>query len=69
MIGWATGLLVELPQLAIGCLFAFVGGGIILLVLKEELPEERRSRFVPFILGAGAYSLLVLAERTAHQFS
>ncbi|MEL7729546.1 hypothetical protein AAG612_08415 [Citromicrobium bathyomarinum] len=69
MIGWVIGLLVELPQLAIGCLFAFVGGGIILLVLKEELPEERRSRFVPFILGAGAYSLLVLAERTAHQFS
>jgi len=69
MFGWATGLLVALPQLAIGCLFAFVGGGIILLVLKEELPEERRSRFVPFISGAGAYSLLVLAERIAHRFA
>ncbi|MBB3033900.1 hypothetical protein [Alteriqipengyuania lutimaris] len=63
LAGWATGLLVEVSELVIGGLFAFVGGGIILLVLKEELPEERQSRFVPFAAGAGAYALLVLAER------
>ncbi|GAB5350081.1 hypothetical protein [Alteriqipengyuania sp. 357] len=63
LIGWATGLLVAVSELVIGGLFAFVGGGVILLVLKEELPEERRSRFVPFAAGAGVYALLVLAER------
>lgn len=63
LAGWATGLLVELPELIIGGLFAFVGGGIILLVLKEELPEERQSRFAPFAAGAGTYALLVLTER------
>ncbi|MEW4447454.1 hypothetical protein [Qipengyuania sp. JC766] len=60
--GWALGTQVALPELAIGCLFAFIGGGIILVVLKEELPEERKSRFVPFLLGAGLYAALVLGE-------
>ena len=61
--GWALGVMVELPEIAIGCLFAFVGGGIVLLVLKEELPEERESAFWPFLLGAVIYSALVLAEQ------
>ena len=60
--GWVTGLLVELPDIAIGCLFAFVGGAIVLVVLKEELPEERASRFVPFLAGATLYAALVLGE-------
>nr|WP_247713296.1 hypothetical protein [Qipengyuania polymorpha] len=60
--GWALGLLVELPELAIGCLFAFVGGGIVLLVLKEELPEDRKSFFLPFLGGALLYAALVLGE-------
>lgn len=60
--GWAVGLLVELPELAIGCLFAFVGGGIVLLVLKEELPEDRKSFFLPFLGGALLYAALVLGE-------
>lgn len=35
--------------------------GVVLSVLKEELPEERRSRFSAFLLGAGAYAVLLLA--------
>ena len=60
--GWATGLFVELPELALGGLFAFVGGAIILVVLKEELPENRRSRFWPFLGGAVVYAAMVLWE-------
>ena len=62
MAGWITGLLVELPEIAIGCLFAFVGGAMVLVILKEELPEERESKFWPFLLGATLYAGLVLAE-------
>lgn len=61
--GWLTGLMVELAEIAIGCLFAFVGGGIVLVVLKEELPEERASRFIPFLTGAALYAALVLGEQ------
>lgn len=60
--GWGLGLVVQLSELLIGCLFAFVGGGIILVALKEELPEERESSFGPFLLGAAIYAVLVLAE-------
>jgi zinc transporter ZupT len=46
---------------AIALLFAFLAGGVILNVLKEELPEERQSRFWAFTLGAGFYAVLLLA--------
>ena len=62
LAGWAAGLAVNLPELLIGCLFAFVGGGMILIALKEELPEERESSLLPFILGAAFYAALVLGE-------
>lgn len=62
--GWLLGLLTDLPQAAIAALFAFVAGGIILTVLKEELPEEREGRFWPFLIGAALYAALVLAEET-----
>ena len=47
----------------IGGLFAFLAGGIILNVLKEELPEERQSYFLPFLLGVILYAGLIMAER------
>jgi hypothetical protein len=59
--GWVIGLGSELSKAAIALLFAFLAGGVILNVLKEELPEERQSRFWAFALGAGIYSVLLLA--------
>lgn len=40
--------------------FAFLAGGMILNVLKEELPEERESRFTAFLSGAAGYAALLL---------
>ncbi len=62
--GWALGLAVSLPPVAIGFLFAFLAGGIILNTLKEELPEDRSSRFGPFLGGALVYSVIMLGERS-----
>ncbi|MFB0613624.1 hypothetical protein [Aurantiacibacter poecillastricola] len=61
--GWIIGATVELSPVAIGCLFAFLAGGIILNVLKEELPEERQSYFLPFLFGVLLYAGLIMAER------
>ena len=61
--GWVLGLAIELSPVLIGCLFAFLAGGIILNVLKEELPEERQSYFWPFVLGVLLYAGLILTER------
>jgi predicted membrane protein len=60
MLGWIIGVGSELSKAAIALLFAFLAGGIILNVLKEELPEERQSRFWAFALGAGIYAVLLL---------
>ncbi|MGF1479086.1 MAG: hypothetical protein ACFB4I_06310 [Cyanophyceae cyanobacterium] len=60
-LGWMVGAGTEISEAAIAVLFAFVAGAIILNVLKEELPEERQSRFWAFALGAAAYSVLLLA--------
>jgi len=61
MAGWTLGMFVELPQIVIGFLFAFLAGSVVLNVLKEELPEERESRFWPFAIGSSAYAALLVA--------
>lgn len=66
LAGWLLGLTVVVPELLVGCLFAFIGGGIVLVALKEELPEERESSFIPFLFGAAIYAALVLAEQGLH---
>lgn len=59
--GWAIGRMSEVPEHVVAVFFAFIAGGIILNVLKEELPEERDSRFWAFALGALGYTILLLA--------
>ena len=60
LAGWLLGLLVEVSEPVLAMLFAFLAGGIVLNVLKEELPEERQSRFWAFALGAGGYAVVLL---------
>ena len=59
VVGWAIGTATEISDAAIALLLAFVGGGVILNVIKEELPSQRQSRFVPFITGTAAYAALL----------
>ncbi|MBM3604964.1 MAG: hypothetical protein FJX25_09450 [Alphaproteobacteria bacterium] len=59
--GWALGAATEIPEVLVGFLFAFLAGGVILNVLKEELPEERQSNFAAFALGTAGYALILLA--------
>lgn len=60
LAGWAVGALSEMHEALVAVLLAFLGGGLVLNVLKEELPEERASRFWPFALGAASYAVLML---------
>lgn len=61
VLGWALGLSLELPMIILGAALAFLGGSVVLNVIKEELPSERESRFSAFFLGAAAYAALLLA--------
>jgi hypothetical protein len=60
LLGWLVGLAIAIGDAAAGVIFAFISGGVILNVLKEELPEERQSRFPAFALGVAAYTAILL---------
>lgn len=61
LAGWALGAFTEVSDILIATLFAFVAGSIVLNVLKEELPEERKSNFWAFLAGIVFYSALLMA--------
>jgi len=58
--GLAAGYTSRLPELWVAVITAFLAGGVILNVLKEELPEERKSRIAPFFIGAFGYAAILL---------
>ena len=58
--GVGLGYLVDVGDLLLAVLFAFLGGGVILNVIKEELPAERRSRFGSFATGVAGYTAVLL---------
>lgn len=59
--GAIVGAATQIHAAVIGMLIAFIAGGVILNVMKEELPQERESSLTAFAAGAAAYSLLLLA--------
>lgn len=58
--GFALGSVTELSEATIGLMLAFLAGAIVLDTIKEEVPGERGSRLLPFVLGAAAYAALLL---------
>lgn len=58
--GLFIGFLVTVPEQVLGFLLAFVGGGVILNVIKEELPEERDSSYRAFVTGMIGYTLILV---------
>lgn len=59
--GWIAAVVAPLPDLVISLALAFVGGGVVMNVLKEELPRERASSFWSFAAGAAGYGALLLS--------
>lgn len=61
VVGAVVGFRFVLADAVVGLLVAFLAGGVVLNVLKEEVPEERQSRFLPMIAGATGYAVVLLA--------
>ena len=59
--GLALGFSLVVHEAMVAVLVAFLAGGVVLNVMKEELPKERESRFSAFVIGVVAYSFLLLA--------
>jgi len=60
IFGWGLGKAIKIDDAALAVIWALVAGGIILNVLKEELPSEQDSNFGMFVAGATIYSGLLL---------
>jgi len=60
LLGWLLGVLTEVNELVLSILQAFIAGGIILNVLKEELPQEQESSIGSFLIGSFGYAFLLL---------
>lgn len=58
--GWICGIFFDVSKLVLDIMFAFIAGGMILNIIKEELPDERQSKFFGFATGCAVYSLLLL---------
>ena len=59
-VGFVIGQVYELSPVMLAIISAFLGGGTVLNVLREELPKERKSRFSAFLLGVVGYSVVLV---------
>lgn len=59
-LGWFTGLWYSLPAVAIAVVTAFIGGGVIMNVIRHEIPKDNPSNLMAFILSTSAYTALLL---------
>jgi hypothetical protein len=58
--GWLLGLWIELPPAAVALVGAFIGGGVIMNVMRHELPADNPNSLETFVIAAGAYSIILL---------
>jgi hypothetical protein len=61
ILGYLIGASYMLSETGIAVLWAFVAGGLILNVIKDELPEHREGSLSAFLVGMSAYSALLVA--------
>jgi hypothetical protein len=57
-LGWSAGMLLPVSDNLVTVVYAVLAGGMMLNILKEELPEERQGDVIAFVSGA-AFSATV----------
>ncbi|MFC7705149.1 hypothetical protein ACFQXB_13170 [Plastorhodobacter daqingensis] len=62
LVGWAAGVMISEASTVTPMIFAFLAGGMVLNILKQELPPENQSRFGAFALGLLVFGLFSLAQ-------
>ncbi|MEM9161625.1 MAG: hypothetical protein AAGC54_00975 [Cyanobacteria bacterium P01_F01_bin.4] len=60
LVGWSLGQATHFNAAAVAAIWALIAGGVILNVMKEELPEKQESNFGLFVIGAVVYSAILL---------
>lgn len=60
LLGFLTAVIFDVRESVFLIIFAFLGGGMILNVIKEELPEDKKSNYAGFLIGALVYSAVLI---------
>jgi hypothetical protein len=63
LAGWSVAMMTELSRPAIITSLGLISGGVVMNSMVMELPTEKDGRFWPFVLGAAAYTALLLLIR------
>lgn len=58
--GWLAGLFIVIPPMVIALVVAFVAGGMLMNVMRYELPQKRAGNYPYFVLGAFIYTVILL---------
>ncbi len=61
LLGWIIGSITELPSSAIALVSSFIGGGVIMNVIRNELPSEKPNSTPLFIFSILLYSIILLS--------
>lgn len=64
LLGWAAGIWFSLSATAVALLSAFIGGGVIMNVIRHELPKKNPHNLIYFIVFAGIYTAILLSVGT-----
>ena len=59
LAGWVCGALTEFPKPVVITMLGLVSGGVVMNSMIVELPGDKDGRFLPFCVGAAAYSILL----------
>ena len=59
LAGWACGALTEFPKTVVITMLGLVSGGVVMNSMLVELPGEEEGKFLPFCIGAAAYTTLL----------
>jgi hypothetical protein len=60
-LGWFSGVWVSMPTVVIALVSAFIGGGVIMNVIRHELPKDNPNNLGAFLLSAALYAALLLS--------
>lgn len=60
LLGWVLGFFSLVPQASIAMIDAFIGGGMVMNVIRHELPSENRNSLYAFVISAVTYGLILL---------
>ena len=62
LFGWLVGYYFSISEVFLGMMISFIGGGIILNIVRDDIPNNRSVRFIAFFCGSMAYALLVFTQ-------